>query len=359
MQTRQACAVMAPNVVELVPQPRVAKRGWIAFGLLVAALSYSYGYHRTELCPQMALAPIEPLADGIAFTPFQYRILVPLLYRGAFHLVGRESLTTIIVAFETTFFAAFLVTIAWWLRRLAFPLASVAVFTALGAALPLFTHIVPRVAPYLMPYDTAVLALFTASLAALSFRAWRLYYVLFVVGTLTRETTFLLTLAMALGLWGSTRRRDIAAHVAAQAALWIAIKTALAFAFRDNPGAGLFEITRFASSELHLVANLRFLTTATSAAVLLSVAGGLWIVRAAFGGLLEDPLLRRAWWLLPAYALVMLWIGVIGEVRIFGEFLGLATVSAALIARESLMRGSTENRAEEIAAMRAAQDGAS
>lgn len=101
------------------------------------------------------------------------------------------------------------------------------------ALLPLFF----RYYSYL--YDPGTLLLFTLSLLLLARRRFVWFIVAFALATLNKETSILLVALYACNEWITTRRIPLT-RAALLAVVWIAVRAALVYAFRDNPG-GYFE----------------------------------------------------------------------------------------------------------------------
>ena len=99
------------------------------------------------------------------------------------------------------------------------------------AVLYLFFTLNPNVA-FILPYDIPSLALSQACLLCILYGRWTWLYPLFVLGTLNRETSFLVVvfLAARAAMHPQLIRRTIP-HVVALSALWIAIKICLHIAF--------------------------------------------------------------------------------------------------------------------------------
>jgi hypothetical protein len=170
-------------------------------------------------------------------------------------------------------------------------------------------------------------------------RRWWLYYPVFVLAVLNRETACFITVFFAVWEW--IRRRDlgqgtaerwrwVGLHVAGQAALWIAIKTTLTHVFAHNghPGSsfagGLF-IT-------HLGLNLRELVNPGQWPLLASVAGFslpfLWFERRSITSAgLRWALLT----VLPLSFTGLMIAGVVTEIRIFADWIALTVPAIALI----------------------------
>lgn len=90
-------------------------------------------------------------------------------------------------------------------------------------------------------YDLPCVLFFTLGLAFMAKRRWLPFLAIFLIGALNKETTLLLSVVfvlhfMPLGPSARMDRKTFVRLLAAQAFLFLAVKTVLTFAFRDNPG---------------------------------------------------------------------------------------------------------------------------
>ena len=252
---------------------------WLRGLVYVLASLFVFGMWATDVREFVSLngyyrATLVDMVQGTAYRPFSYRCLVPAIVRGALTLLpdaGHVWLTDVVgslgavqralaylswqqsdlpvyVAALLTMYG-FLVGFVYSLRGLVRELFAgagwfqdVAPLAAL-AVLPVFfkrgTHLI---------YDPATLCLFTLGLVLLHRGAWRGYYAVFAVGVLNKETMILLTVFMAVWGWQRMRRAELVRHLGLQLAIFGALKLALNWWYRENPG-GLFEP--------HLYENLR------------------------------------------------------------------------------------------------------
>ena len=87
-------------------------------------------------------------------------------------------------------------------------------------------------------YDFTTLWSFTLGLALMAGRQWTAYLMLFAVATVNKETTILLTLVFAVHylLRGRLPFNRALALLAAQVAIFLVIRGAISYVFRNNPG---------------------------------------------------------------------------------------------------------------------------
>jgi hypothetical protein len=194
---------------------------------------------------------------------------------------------------------------------------------------------------YTLPYDLPSLFFFTGCIFCVLRRSYFLFYLLFMLGIFNRETICFVTLFFLVWELSQTRLQDlprasisrtsrleIMLHVGLQAALWIAIKIYLKHRFALNPqengGAGLF-VPHF-SYNLHelfkpqqwplLVSNFGFTLP-------LLISQRKWICNAGIA--------RACAVMLPLWLCLMFYVGVIIEIRIYTELIGLVSLAVALI----------------------------
>jgi hypothetical protein len=88
-------------------------------------------------------------------------------------------------------------------------------------------------------YDFPTLLLFTSSLVLMAQRRWRWYFPVFALACINKETAILLIPIFALYFFAcrATERRTYWGYICAQALLFLAIRGAIAWAFRMNPGS--------------------------------------------------------------------------------------------------------------------------
>jgi len=259
---------------------------------------------------------VRNLVAGAAYTPYQYRVLLPALVRAgeAAHLIQPGSRAEH-AAFDLME-QIFLFLLAFVFRRyllLFIPDHVVASVLALSiyVILPFnyFNY-------FFYPYDIPGVVFFTLGLILIRNQNWRLFYPVFVLATFNRETSIFLTVAVALALFDKVSPRTLALLIGSQLVIWIAIKAALWMFYRDNPshGVGLY-VFQFKVN----VATFREIPLKAFAA--LSTWGALWIAGLMWYRRIDDPFLRRNLWIVPLFMLAMLVVGFVIEVRIYGEVL--------------------------------------
>jgi hypothetical protein len=194
---------------------------------------------------------------------------------------------------------------------------------------------------YTFPYDVPSLMFFCMGIYLfVGGKDW-IYYLLFPIATLNRETTFFLTFFMLIWKWREMLRRDgrlttrdwatLAAHAVTQGAIWIAIKLWVTHRFAGNqPDYGGSPTPPPLINKVLL--NIHMILPPQQWAVYLSL----------FGFLLPAIWVGRRWirndgvtWCLtivtPLWVLGMLIVGLIPEIRIFSELSAMLVPALGLI----------------------------
>jgi len=194
---------------------------------------------------------------------------------------------------------------------------------------------------YSFPYDTPSLMLFCVGVyLVVSGRNW-LYYLLYPIAVLNRETICFLTIFFVIWKWQELRAREgrvtrqhtvkLAAHGLAQAAIWVGLKVWLAHRFAAN----VYDYASIVTNPRvfgRILMNLHHLARPQQWPVFLSV----------FGFLLPVVWLQRSWirnggiyWscmiLIPLWFVGMFFVGLLPEIRIFSELSSLLVPALGLI----------------------------
>lgn len=215
---------------------------WPMFYALGAALFTAFYFQPPINAPGASLESLTALRGA---TPYQYRVLLPLLARG---IQAVTPLSIITVYAALTFVFVFVLLLAWreYLRPVFGDSAEV---YALAMLYPLLWNYVV-VSGFRYPWDVPAIAFFAVGLVLLRRDDWRFYYLAFFFACLNRETSCFLVLAFALLQWRLISTWRWLLHIAAQSAIWLAVKLILTRAFLHNPGEKVFEN--------HLAGNLDF-----------------------------------------------------------------------------------------------------
>jgi hypothetical protein len=295
---------------------RIARGEWslyvVYFG--AAALLTQLYWQLTE---QLETATIEQFVAGAAHSPFAYRVLMPALMGVTARLNGIENLRLVDVALRVVVLFGTMLVLRRWMRHFVDPLLADVTPLLLGIILPWSFR-------FYWPYDFAGLLLWTACLVALVECRYGLYLVLFGVATLNRETAFFL-----MGIFAATQAKHMGwartlRWTGAQAGIWLGIFAALRLLIHPVGGDPV---------ELHWKSNLAYLIHGYGMGPfehwmrLLSGLGLLWLL-APWHWSKKSAFLRRACWVLPAYAAVLLVVGRLVETRLWYEWIPIVLALA-------------------------------
>jgi len=276
-------------------------------------------------------ASLKRLTAGTAYLPYQYRALIPWI-AGALTALGLPlELRGVYMLLEAGAIMALLLAFRWLLSLLLRPERR---GRAWGLALlilyPLVVHYLFWLAYPVVyyPYDMPSLAFFAAGLALLHQGRFRLYYPLFGLATLNRETSCFLTVAhLCTADRAGPAGRRLLMHLSAQVIIWASIKAGLWLLYSGNTMnhlgvGGLFEN--------NIALNLNRLADPKAWLALATCFGLLWFPTLLRLGRIRDAFARRALLMLPPLFLGMAVTGNVTELRIYGE--GIPALTAAFIA---------------------------
>ena len=256
--------------------------------------------------------------DGAPF-PFRYRVLVPGLAR----LAEGAGVPLHLAYFALATLAVFGLLLAYDRFLALFVRRDVARVLALGILYPLAWNYLGLNRMY-FPFDMPGIALFTLGLVFLARRQWFLFYPLFALATVNRETTWFLTVILIAVEWGRIPGRMLLLHVVAQAAIWVAVKFALAQAYPGGP-----QFANMIGQNVRTWTGMLTFTNLKDWGKLLLMFGGLWLLVPFV--LREQPrFVRRALLTFPVFLLPMLVVGTIDEARLYAEWVPLVATACLL-----------------------------
>lgn len=324
---------VATRLLSSALKPRRIRPSFTWTAAVVAALGYAALRVATNQTTDQAT--FEDLAHGTASLPFQYRALAPLLVSGVRSVlpsISHEAAFGAVDALSAlAVYASFRLLLSLFFRK-----EDRRDVFALGVFIPLMLNLAfpYRYNALFFPWDTPSVALFTLGLYLLHTKKWGWYYVVFAAATLNRETSCFLTLCYALAYFREDGLPRVSIHVAAQAAIWLTIKTILYWAYLGNPlldpaGSGFFfyQVER----------SIRILTSPVGLLYLITALGGTWVVLALLQRFIDEPILRRSFYFVPVFLAGMFVVGEMMEVRIYSELIPLVTAGLLVAARRVLV----------------------
>ena len=256
----------------------------------------------------------EALVAGTASTPYQYRVLVPLIVRGLLYTHVVDASTQLIAFAVIQVVALILLAFVFRVYLSRFVpdrvVCSIAALT-LFAVLPFNYFNLPY-----YPYDIPSVLFFTLGVILIYEQKWRWFYPMFIAATVNRETTIFLAVVTVFVLFDRVSPKALALLAGSQVAIWTAIKAALWVIYADNRwmGYGLYQF--------QLKVNLATLVERPLKSVMaLATWGCLWMAVVIWHKRIRDPFLRRTLWTVPVFIAGMFVVGFIIELRIYGEVL--------------------------------------
>lgn len=302
--------------------PRAAESPWTgwrgaAFVLIYLMCAFAFTLFLFRNTTEIPSASMERMTDLTAARPFQYRVLVPLLAHGIVALNPASPVRELYFVMTIVFVLALLLSFSHYLGRFYPP----AVATS-GALLLLYPMVwnYGVLGQFYLPYDIPAALFFVLGLCAMDARRHLAFYVLFVLACVNRETACFLTLAFLL----RNVRRDtagaLAAHVGAQALIWLAIKATLTWVFRDNPGGVV--------CEWQLATNFTQITDLSTNGIYVVFAFGLLWLLIPFGWSALPRWHKLQLFIIPPFLLIMAVMGKLWEARIYSELIPIITAAA-------------------------------
>lgn len=334
------------------PQSRWRTVLWIIFTLGIC-MHFTLAYNR-----ELDFLDLDAYMRGFEKTPFQHRVLMMYVFRSlatqhvtvviAQHMRHMHSppewlkppKVVLIGVTLTSLFGAVLATVGTLTK-----LTGDRIFSRWMSLLLIYMAYA-NLAPgwglsYTFPYDTPSLMLFCIGVyLVVRDRNW-LYYLLYPIGVLNRETICFLTVFFVIWKWqelrvskGVATREDVrklAAHGLTQAVIWIGLEAWLAHRFAAN-AYDYGSIPARHHMIGRMISNLHLLTRPPQWPVFMSV----------FGFLLPVVWIQRRWiqnqgiyWsckiLIPMWFVGMLMAGVLAEIRVFSELSALLVPALGLI----------------------------
>jgi hypothetical protein len=327
---------------------RLTPRQRITFlvALILVASHFSLAYI-SEAAPFLSL---RAFAAGLAPQPFQERALTAWVLRGAnrfdspqFEATLHRLLPAMGAGFNET--TLVLLVIAWMsmaasiviTRETLLKLTGDALFSSCAAFLvpymAYFTYILNFGPHFLLPYDLPSLFFFCAGLYLLVMRRPLLLVALIAVATLNRETSLFLIgfyLVFEASRRGDRRRAAVLAYAVGMLAAWISMRLIVLHLYGHNPVAAASRL-----ADLKLWQNLGFLVKPQHWPAFASVFGFTLPIVVIYRRYLE-PGFRRGLIVVALWFALMLFVGVLIEIRIFGELISYMSVAVGVIVHRFL-----------------------
>ncbi len=306
---------------------------------LIVALIASYYYYKLSFLLTDGVGGwqfLTRVAENSESKPWQYRILIPYTANILYHLKLPilDSLERISKLLEVSCIFLLALSFRHYISLFIKDKAANSVLSLLIFLILPFNIFFPR--PY-HPYywfDTPAVLFFTLGLIFMYQRKWILYYTVFVVATLNRETAGFLTMIYLFVSLGKEKKTKIIYHCTAQFVIWIMIKGVLVKLYANNPGP-IFEwydrpqITHFSD-------NLSFFSHIGNYPLFFSNMGFIWIPVLFCHRLIQNEFVKRSLWVAFPYFIGMMFVANIYELRIFAELIPVFLMAFILILNKLL-----------------------
>ena len=296
---------------------------------------------------------LEQYTRGLAPTPYQYRLLPVLLFRilsarpflvkVAQHapVQFRDPHQIVQMIFVLVSMIGSVLATAGTIRNLTGDRIFSRWFSLLVVYMAYFDLAPGWGLAYSFPYDVPSLFFFSLGVyLTVANKLW-LYYLVYPLAALNRETICFLTLFFLIWKWRESRGRlesssrikqlQLLAHAAAQAAIWIGVKIYVAHLYAGNPveGAGQGHNSLLSHK---LPFNIHELLKPQQWPVLMSVFGFLLpVLWAQRRWIQRSSILWSCALLLPLWFAGMMLVGIITEIRVFSELSAFVVPALALI----------------------------
>ena len=323
---------------------------WNTYLLLAGSAHFALVY-TLNTRPMLSLPAFE---TGTEHAPFQYRALTAWIYAAAdrtlsiprvlaAHLPPSMSEVHDFVTLLLTFVSLVVAVLAT--RVALHHLTGEHMWSRWGALLVLpmayyhylleFGH--PCCTPLQLPYDLPSVAFFAVCIALIVTDRMLWLYPVFALATLNRESAIFLVLMLGLyqsvrwgsAGWRSRRALVSAAHMLGLTLVWCALRSLLHRVYHPIALTG----TQVAGFEIHVLDNLGYLFKPFYWTSFLSLFGFTWLFVYAHWRDVPSAGIRRMLWIGPLYLAAMYIVGVLSEIRIFGELIALYAIAFTLLLR--------------------------
>ena len=309
----------------------------LVFLLALVIVTYNFVGLRIQFGQDPWIDYIFPrILDFDGEKPWQYRILIPLLYNQICSLqIPFLDLTQIVKLIEIASTIMLVLAFRYYLSlfikdKQATWMMSLLLFFVLP-----FHYFFPDPFHAFYWFDTPSLLFFTVGMILLYKKKWIWFYPLFAVATLNRETTCFLTFIYLFTALGNERVLTIVFHCAAQFFIWMIIKTALFVLFIDNPGSQAgFEISSPGQDVTHFADNVHYFMNPKNVASFLSIFGFIWIPVLFLHGQIKDQFVKRSLLVFIPQVCGMMIVANIYELRIFSETIPVFLAAFCIILSE-------------------------
>jgi hypothetical protein len=312
------------------------------FLLLVCAyFGFSFGSNHSFL-------NLNLYTKGLERTPYQYRVLPMYVFRFFVHFSVVAKIAHHVETLKNDPYRLILMAIGFFallgavvstrltIKRLTGD-GVYAFWAALLVALMAQLQLASSWGESVLPYDVPALFFFSISIYLVISRRYWIYYLLFPLAVLNRETACFISVFFAVWEWVrlsefdvKTRLFRIAPHIAVQMAIWVVIKIHLSHMFAHNPVEGGGVAGGLFVSKLGY--NLRELPKPQQWPLFASICGfSLPFLYLQRRWIRCDGMFYACAIFLPLSFAGLMIVGVVTEIRIFADWIAVVAPTIALI----------------------------
>jgi hypothetical protein len=274
---------------------------------------------------QSEIASFQQLTDFTAQKPFQYRVLLPLIVHLIDLIIPIKVAWAYAIVIAIFTFALLLI----FRKFLSFFIPTrLSNFYTLAIFYPIFWnyYILTR---DIFPSDIPAILFFTLGLVFLYQKKWKLFYLVFILGCINRETTCFLILAYLLIYWDKSKPRNLFINISGLAIIWVVIKLILSIAFAANGGDNLLTF--------QLWNNIKYLSTMPGLLLKVDiytisrfwVFGFIWVL-IPFNWKSQPGFIKRLLFMAVPFILAMSVPGILWEFRVYSELIPVITAAAVI-----------------------------
>lgn len=289
-----------------------------------------------ECTKEWKYAKSEDLANLKAYTPFQYRVLIPYLAFLIKSVIPNQSFFFIyqIILLPIVFISSRMLRI--YLMQFDFNSNSI------NLSILIFFYILfwnyPALGIWFYPYDLPAILFFLTGLYFIKKEKFIYFYPFFILGTLNRETIIIILLAYVLSFrsFGNVFKISNIGIISLFIATWLIIKYYLYIEFSSNPaeqmGGNLF-LNKTSENIQFLLGLLKL-----DKFYILRIFsfGGLWLFIYKIKDELDD-FSKRMLIIVPIFLLIIFFVGKLQEVRIYSELVPLFIIPGRQLLRKYLL----------------------
>ena len=270
------------------------------------------------------------LFEGEAYLPFQTRALVLWVAATLHRYLFFESLNPL--QLFAVFDFVFTILLLFVTRRFLFHLIQdYPMATCLSC---LLFYIMPFHLTKTMwyPWDIPTMIFMTLGMMYLYQWKWLPFYLVFVLSTMNRETTILLTCMMVLSCFRKMPFSRLCLHVLIQVLVWLLIRYCIFRLYALNPKLG------YGTFEYQLWKNIALLQNPKIWIKALSAFGYLWVPILFYYPRIKNDFVRLSLWLVPPVYGILFVIGVVYELRIYVECIPIVLAANVVLIHQAFIQ---------------------